>query len=164
MDAPALTLRTASLRDLAGVDVLLARSYPKLLKSDYPPSVMVTAVPLLARAKPGLVASGRYYVAEAPATGIVGAGGWSLRSRRVRVAEVRHVAVDPRYTRLGIGRRILETILGETRRAGIGRIECLATRTAVPFYRALGFAVLGEIEIGLDVAITFQAVQMERLL
>ena len=164
MDAPALTLRTASLRDLAGVDALLARSYPKLLKPDYPPSVMVTAVPLLARARPGLLASGRYYVAEAPGEGIVGAGGWSLRSRVERVAEVRHVAVDPRFTRAGIGRRLLGTVLEAARREGMRRIDCLATRTAVPFYAAMGFGELGPVAIALAPGIVFEAVRMVRAL
>jgi GNAT superfamily N-acetyltransferase len=162
MDAPALSLRIASRRDLAGVDALLARSYPKLLKADYPPSVMVTAVPLLARARPALVVSGSYYVAEAPGAGIVGAGGWSFWSRQEGVAEVRHVAVDPGFTRRGIGQRLLETILAEARRAGMTRIVCLATRTAVPFYASMGFEAGAPVEIALAPGIGFEAVRMAR--
>ncbi|MDH3263378.1 MAG: GNAT family N-acetyltransferase [Paracoccaceae bacterium] len=162
MDAPALILRIASRRDLGGVDALLARSYPKLLKADYPPSVMVTAVPLLARARPALLASGRYYVAEAPGEGIVGAGGWSFWSRQEGVAEVRHVAVDPPHTRRGVGRRLLETVLAEARRAGMTRVVCLATRTAVPFYEAVGFLAVAPVEIALAPGIGFEAMRMVR--
>ena len=54
-----LTLRHATPSDLAAVDALLARSYPRLLAADYPPSVLVTAVPIIARARPELLASGR---------------------------------------------------------------------------------------------------------
>jgi GNAT superfamily N-acetyltransferase len=162
MDALALTIRTSSRRDLGGVDALLARSYPRLLKADYPPSVMVTAVPRLARAKPALVASGTYYVAEAPGVGIVGAGGWTFRVRTAGLAEVRHVAVDPRFVRQGIGRRLLELLLAEAAAHGARRIDCLATRTAVPFYRSLGFRELGPVQIALAVGIDFEAIEMVR--
>ena len=53
-----LVLRPATPDDFADVDALLARSYPALLKHDYRPSVLVTAVPVLARANPALVGSG----------------------------------------------------------------------------------------------------------
>ena len=54
-----LTLRHATPSDLAAVDALLARSYPRLLAADYSASVLVTAVPIIARARPELLASGR---------------------------------------------------------------------------------------------------------
>jgi hypothetical protein len=40
--------------------------------------------------------------------------------------------------------------------------DCLATRTAVPFYRALGFAELGPAEVTLAPGIVFPAVRMAR--
>jgi len=33
--------RATTKRDVAAVDVLLARAYPRLLKADYPPSTLV---------------------------------------------------------------------------------------------------------------------------
>ena len=69
------------------VERLLLRSYPRLLAADYPPSVMVTAVPLLARAQPGLLASGRYFVAEGANGRVLAAGGWSSgRAGEPRIA------------------------------------------------------------------------------
>ena len=59
-----LTLRLARPDDLKAVDALLARSYPRLLRPDYPPSIMVTIVPLIARARPELLMSGRYFLVE----------------------------------------------------------------------------------------------------
>ena len=55
----ALTLRHATRSDLAAVDARLARGYPRLLAADYAASVLVTAVPIIARARPELLASGR---------------------------------------------------------------------------------------------------------
>lgn len=164
MRTEALTIRTATIGDVAAVDRLLARSYPRLLKADYPPSTMVTAVPLLARAKPGLVACGTYYVAELVGTGVVGAGGWTARGGGSGIADVRHVAVDPDAVRRGIGGRILGRILSEARAAGNIRLDCLATRTAVPFYASLGFRTLGPQKIALAPGITFEAMRMTRAL
>jgi GNAT superfamily N-acetyltransferase len=159
-----LVLRTATATDIGAVDALLARSYPRLLKADYPPSVMVTAVPLIARARPGLVASGRYYLAEDAEGRLLGAGGWSHRDGIAGLAEVRHLATDPGAQRQGIARRIVGRVLEAVREAGGVRIGCLSTRTAVPFYEAMGFRAAGAVEIPLAAGIVFPAVRMFRTL
>ncbi len=155
-----VTLRKAVPGDLAAVDRLLQRSYPKLLAADYPPSVMVTAVPLLTRAQPGLLASQRYFVAETPEGRILAAGGWS--GRGAGLGEVRHVATDPGAIRRGIGRALMEAVLQDARAAGVARMDCLATRTAVPFYKALGFSEAGPRVMELRAGIAFPAVLMWR--
>lgn len=161
MTGPAtLTLRPSTPADFAAIDSMLARSYPALLKAAYPPSVMVTAVPLLSRAKAHLVASGRYFVAEAADGSIVGAGGWSVAARGW--AEMRHFAVDPRKARTGIGSALIDHVLTHARDAGYGRVHCLASRNAVPFYEANGFVCLDEVEISLAPGISFPAVRMLR--
>ncbi|MEE4118580.1 MAG: hypothetical protein V2I65_06165 [Paracoccaceae bacterium] len=75
--AETITIRATGVGDIAAIDALLARSYPALLRNDYPPSVMVTAVPLIARARPELVTCGTYYVAEDIAGRVLAAGGWT---------------------------------------------------------------------------------------
>jgi hypothetical protein len=59
-----ITISRTTVRDLPRIDALLSESYPALLKPDYPPSVLVTALPLIARANPSLLRSGTYFVAE----------------------------------------------------------------------------------------------------
>ena len=71
-----LTLRAAKLADIGQVDDLLARSYPRLLRPDYPPSMLVLALPLITKAQPGLLRSGRYFVVE-DGDRVVAAGGWT---------------------------------------------------------------------------------------
>ena len=156
-----LSIRPSTAADLAALDRLFARSYPKLLKPDYPPSVLVTALPLISRAQPALVRSGTFYVAEA-AGGIVGAGGWTPRQRGV--GDIRHVVTDDRYVRRGVARRLFERIFQDTRAARIGLLECMSTRTAVPFYQAMGFAALGPVEMELRPGIVFPAIRMRRRL
>ena len=74
-----LTLRTAEASDIEALDRLFGQSYPVLLKPDYPPSVLVTAVPLISKAQPGLIASGTYFVI-CDGEDIVGAGGWTMQA------------------------------------------------------------------------------------
>lgn len=125
-----LTVRVAGPADLGEVDALLTRSYPVLLKADYPPSVTVTALPLISRANPRLVASGTYYLVER-AGAIVGVGSWRRATPQghdpTGRAHVRHVATDHRQTRQGIGRalmgRILQVVAASGRSAGRRRRE-----------------------------------------
>jgi N-acetylglutamate synthase-like GNAT family acetyltransferase len=154
-----LTIRRAHPSDLAAVDRLLATSYARQVAADYPPSVRVTALPLLARANPRLLASGRYFLAQDGAGRLLAAGGWSLSGGG---AEVRHVVTDHRHTRQGIGRRLLSRVVDDAAAAGCRRLDCLATRTAVPFYAALGFTAMDEVQIALRPGIPFPVVRMQR--
>ena len=173
-----LIIRTATPADLAAVDLLLARSYPRLLAADYPPSVMVMALPIISRARPDLLASGRYYLAFDGAGQLLGAGGWSgtapgpsdkaafevAKPQAGGVGHVRHLATDPDALRQGVGRAVMATVFAAAGAAGVNRMECLATLTAVPFYKAAGFAVLAAVEVPLRPGIVSPAVQMIRTL
>jgi GNAT superfamily N-acetyltransferase len=160
MEPPAtLTLRPARLADLAAVDLLLQRSYPRLLKADYPPSTLVCAVPLLVRANPRLLASGRYFLALRGGR-LLGAGGYSPGAGGL--AHIRHVATDPDALRQGIGAAVLRHVFAAAAGEGLRRFACLATRTAVPFYQSLGFRALGPVTVPLAPGIGFEAVQMIR--
>ncbi|QQA41823.1 GNAT family N-acetyltransferase [Pelagovum pacificum] len=154
-----IRVRRASPADLAELDALFGRTYPALLKEDYPPSVLVTAIPVMARAQPSLLSSPTYFIAERQGS-IVGAGGWSARSGQV--SRVRHVVADHRLARQGIGRAIFGTIFATARAAGHHRMNCEATRTAVPFYRALGFGEEAEATIQLAPGIDFPIIRMAR--
>ncbi|MBC8132232.1 MAG: GNAT family N-acetyltransferase [Deltaproteobacteria bacterium] len=156
-----LTLRISTRDDFAAIDALLARAYPRLLKHDYPPSVLVTALPIISRARPELVASGTYFVAEAGGE-VVGAGGWTRSGARSVVGDMRHFVTDDRSQRRGIGRAIMGRVIGDAAAAGVARLDCLATRTAVPFYLAMGFVVVGPREVTLRPGITFPSIQMNR--
>lgn len=164
--ATTITLRRARPGDLAAVDRLLARSYPRLLAADYPPSVMVLAVPIIARARPELLASGRYFLAVDGDGRVVGAGGWSLAQPGGQGAvsgetgHVRHVATDPEVVRQGVGGKLMRAVLADAGRAGVRRMECLSTLTAVPFYASLGFRSVGPTEVPLRPGIVFPAVRM----
>ena len=159
-----LSLRAATLDDLPALDGLFQRSYMQLLAMDYPPSVLVTAVPVIARAQPDLVKSGSFYVVEGP-NGLVGAGGWSRRAPGGKpgtsgVGHIRHVATDPDHVRKGVARQLLGHILLVAKASGMVQMHCLSTRTAVPFYQAMGFVAQSDTVVPLRGGISFDAVFM----
>ena len=168
-----LTLRAARLSDLSAVDLLLNRSYPRLLAADYPPSVMVTALPIIARARPELLTSGRYYLAFGPEGQLLGAGGWSAAAPgpsdqpkatagAAAVGHVRHLATDPAALRQGVARRVMQAVFDAALCAGVTQMDCLSTRTAVPFYGAIGFRAIGPVDVPLRAGIVFPAMRMIR--
>jgi GNAT superfamily N-acetyltransferase len=164
-----ITIRASGRSDLADVDALLARSYPRLLAGDYPPSVMVTALPIISRARPELVTSGTYYLAVDPAGRVIGAGGWTTGApeggaRKARVGHIRHFVTDDRAVRRGIGRALMAHVLREAGDAGVTMLDCLSTRMAVPFYAAMGFTEVARVTVPLRPGIEFPAVRMQRLL
>jgi GNAT superfamily N-acetyltransferase len=159
-----LTIRRAAMADLDAVDRLLARSFPRLLGADYPPSTMVLAVPRIARARPELLASGTYFLAEDAAGNLLAAGGWTRAASTgtlVRdTGHVRHVATDPDALRQGVGRALMGKVMQDAAEGGMLWLDCLSTRTAVPFYTALGFRQLFPTEVQLAPGITFPVVRM----
>jgi GNAT superfamily N-acetyltransferase len=159
-----LTLRRTTSADLAAVDELLATSYPRLLAPDYPPSILVMALPIISRARPELLTSGRYFIVLDGAQ-VVGAGGWSTNAPMQggdapATGHVRHVVTDHRYQRRGIGRALMAHVLADATAAGMTRMDCLSTRTAVPFYAAMGFDRVRDVLVPLRPGIDFPAVDM----
>jgi GNAT superfamily N-acetyltransferase len=162
-------IRPATPADLGPVDTLLGRSYPALLKDAYPPSVLVTAIPLISKANPRLLASGTYFVVT-DGKEIVGAGGWTRAlpgeagPGTPGVGNIRHVVTDHRRVRQGIGGRLLRHIFASAESEGLRRLDCFSTLPAVPFYTSLGFETLGPISVTLREGIEFPSVHMRRFL
>ncbi len=162
------TLRPAMQQDIAAVDALLARAYPRLLRPDYPPSTLVMAIPLISRAQPALVTCGTYYLVEENGA-LLGAGGWTPNAPGKGntitrgVGHIRHVVTDDRATRRGVGRALMDHIFADAKGQGLRRLNCLSTLTAEPFYAAMGFKRLAPITVPLAAGIDFPAVEMERL-
>ncbi|WP_298292971.1 GNAT family N-acetyltransferase [uncultured Litoreibacter sp.] len=163
-----MEIRPTTRRDIAAVDALLAASYPVLLKADYPPSVLVTALPLISRAQPKLVTCGTYYGVFEGQT-LVGAGGWTMAApggaqSRAKAAHIRHVVTDHRRVREGVGRLLMAHIFAKAAEAGVNFLACQSTLTAAPYYRAMGFEGEQVISVPLRAGIDFPAVSMGRAL
>lgn len=156
-----MLIRPSTKADMAAVDALLARTYPKLLKADYLSSVLVTALPVISRARPELLVCGTYYVIEDEG-GILGAGGWTPDRQVSGLGHIRHVVTDDRALRRGVARMLMDHNFEVARGAGMQRIECWSTRTAVPFYQAVGFVVVELMDVTLAGGVRFPSVRMVR--
>ena len=144
-----IQFRQAHAGDIPAVDAMLRRSYPRLMKGHYPPSVLVTAIPRIARAQPQLVTCGTYFVADRDGE-ILASGGWTrARAEGAETGHMRHFVTHDRFARQGIGRALGRHVLEDARATGIRDMTCLATLMAVPFYEALGFARIGALEVHL---------------
>jgi GNAT superfamily N-acetyltransferase len=138
-----------------------------MLKPDYAPSVLVTCLPLITRARPELLRSGTYYMAEDSDGAAIAAGGWTHSGPQGGVGprdvgHIRHVVTHPRAVRQGLARSLMERSFAAARNSGVRWMMCQSTRTAEPFYASMGFQRRGEIEIMLRPGIGFPAVEMIR--
>lgn len=152
--------RAAKPTDETAVSDLLAACYPALMATAYSAEELVAALPIMIRAQPALLASGRFAVIDRdrrpgdsgaiePSQRIVACGGYSLDrpgsggSVEPGLGHIRHFATDPAATRSGLGRRIYDWCSESARRDGCRALECYAALNAVPFYRAMGFELIG---------------------
>lgn len=65
------------------------------------------------------------------------------------IAEVRTIAVDQDYLRRGVGRQVLEALIGRARALGLKRVFCLTFE--VDFFEGMGFEVIDGTPVGTDV-------------
>ncbi len=139
-----MLIRRTDHADIPAIDRLLSRSYPTLLKADYAASVLEVALPLISKARPELVTSGTYFAAIVEDK-IISAGGWSAERPTGGVepglGHIRHVVSDPDYVRRGAAKAVMDATFEDARKAGMTRMECCSTLSAVPFYQAMGFVV-----------------------
>lgn len=167
--AERMRIRRTFAADLEPLNHLFLESYPVLLAADYAPDVLARALPLIARANPGLLVSGSYYLAE-PADGgaPMAAGGWTVESPHqaepTGTGHIRHVVTHPQATRQGLAAAIMRRSFEEARAAGLRRLVALSTLTAVPFYAAMGFVEEREEVIVMAPDVSFPAVRMIRAL
>jgi GNAT superfamily N-acetyltransferase len=102
-----------------------------------------------------LIEDGTYFVIELQGD-VAGCGGWSRRAtlfggnhtegRDARLldpltepARVRAMYTSPRFTRRGVGRKVLALCEDAARREGFSRVELAATMGGKPLYEACGY-------------------------
>lgn len=167
---PCFTLRRARPDDAPALRRLHRRSMSALGQAHYTPRQIEGLFLTVETVDPDLIASGRYFVAEAEGM-IVGSGGWSDampgtgrgddEAADRPDATIRAVFVHPSFTRRGIARRIMDIAESDAvLRAGADTIGLLATLSGVPLYRALGYDAGTAIALPLANGETFRAVPM----
>lgn len=158
-------LRTASPADRAPVGDLLDLSYRVLMAGAYPADLLAQSLPLITKANPVLLASGRYGLIEDDAGRLLACGGWSLERPGSGVvveglAHIRHFAVHPDAVRRGLGRQLYQWCEDAARAQGMTHLECHASLNAEGFYRRLGFRRSRELGLLLRAGVTLPAIEM----
>ena len=66
-------------------------------------------------------------------------------------AKIRQMAVHPAHQRKGLGQQLMRRVEQQLRADGIQHVSLHARVEAVPFYRGLGYSVIGEefVEVGI---------------
>jgi len=70
---------------------------------------------------------------------LCGTAGWGPGNTVGLGAKLAGVCVDPLFSRLGIGRRLVEAAEARARRAGFSTVTSRTTANAVPFFEHLGY-------------------------
>ncbi|CUI77583.1 GNAT family N-acetyltransferase [Cognatishimia activa] len=162
-------IRPAITDDADAISAMITRSYSELLKPDYNPRILAKALPRIGKARPELLITGTYFVAESENGDILGAGGWTDISptRGLGIAgegHMRHVAVDPSHLRRGIAGALAAAAFASARDSGVTCLRCMSTLTAEPFYERMGFETVQPIELTLEPGLFFPAIEMRRRL
>lgn len=148
-------IRKSNLADLENTNSLLAACYPALMKDAYSPEILSAAIPFISKAKPELLSSGTYFVAQSPEGNIIGCGGWTLnspnnnRDHKPDIGHIRHFATHPDYVRLGIAKSIFQLCKTQALDCSVQSFECFSNLNAENFYKSLGFSTIERIEIPL---------------
>ncbi|MEO1113709.1 MAG: GNAT family N-acetyltransferase [Pseudomonadota bacterium] len=160
-------VRTSIEADTEAVTALLQKSYAVLLRDAYAADVLEAALPLITKARPELLVSGSYYVAEDDEGGIIGAGGWTKHSptgqdETADNGNIRHFGTDPDHTGKGIGRSLMARCVSDALNAGLAEFNCYSTLNGEAFYRACGFRSVEPFPITLPGGVVFPSVRMTR--
>lgn len=167
--------------DIPQLCALIDCSVRVLQREDYSPAQIEAALGTALGVDTQLIADRTYYLAESSPPGdkkqIVACGGWSKRKTlygsdhgpfresalldpKVDAAKIRAFFVHPKWTRLGIATKILETCEQVAFAEGFRRFEMGATLTGVPMYLARGYQIIERIEVPLPNGLALPVVRM----
>ncbi|KAB0546284.1 GNAT family N-acetyltransferase [Pseudomonas argentinensis] len=134
-------IRRALDSDAEAISQLIVQTLRLSNAQDYPPAVIDRVVANFdAAGVRGLMASRQVFVAldGARVVGTASLAGDVVRS----------VFVLPERQGRGVGKALMRHVEGVARAAGVGQLRVPASLTAVPFYSALGYAVVREVVDG----------------
>jgi GNAT superfamily N-acetyltransferase len=160
-------IRVARPDDEPFLNIWLYDSYSAGMVGFYDDGLLARALPLIIKANPELLSSGRFFVAESPSGALLGCGGWTREkpgSNTVTemLAHIRHFATRPDYCGLGIGRAIFDRCMQQAVLAGVRRFECHSSLNAERFYKSVGFVSGQIIQVPLAEGVTFPVIVMQR--
>lgn len=151
-----IELRQATMADIPALEELIRASVTALSAEHYTSEQITSALTHVFGVDTQLIADGTYFVAEIERQ-LAGSGGWSKRTTlfggdqskadtldslldpAAEAARIRAFYVHPRWSRRGVGSRILMACEDAARAAGFSRVELVATLPGEPLYAARGY-------------------------
>lgn len=159
-----IDLRPATHADIPALEELIRASVTELSAEYYTSGQIRSALSHVFGVDTQLIADGTYLVAEIEGQ-LAGSGGWSKRTTlfggdqsktklvdplldpATEAARIRAFYVDPRWSRKGVGSKILTACEDAARTAGFTRIELVATLPGEPLYAARGYQKVEPIQL-----------------
>ena len=150
-----IVLRPARREDIPHLNLLIERSARGLSADVYTEAEIDAAIAYVFGIDTELLDDQTYFVVEVEGQ-YAACGGWSRRrtlfggdqfDRREsgfldpasEAAKIRAFFVDPEFSRMGIGRRLLDHCEAEARRHGFHQVELMGTLPGVKLYQACGY-------------------------
>ena len=179
MSSSAFTIRPAARADSRILGDLVERSIRGLAGGFYDSSQIESSLRYLYGIDSQLVDDGTYLVVECDGK-VIACGGWSwrrtpfggdsvheVRDETPRVpgvdaAVIRAFFVDPRWTRRGLGRMILDACEQAARDKGFDRYELTSTAMGVTFYASCGYREIEPLDVTLPDGTILPHVQMSK--
>lgn len=173
-----VSIRSATLADVAAIEALIAASSRALALTDYSPAQIEAALLGAWGIDTELIRDGTYFAGET-ANGLVLCGGWSRRAtafggdaydrRESRLLEPPHEAariraffVHPSWARRGLGTRLLALCEGAARTSGFTAAELVATLPGERLYAKHGYVSAGRRSYRLPGEISIDFVPMHK--
>jgi GNAT superfamily N-acetyltransferase len=124
-----------------------------------------------------LIIDNTFWIVENPEGLVIGCGGWSKRkllfgendvlnssdnelNPGIDAAKIRAFFVHPDFTRMGIGKRLLEKCEMEAKSFGFESLELVATLSGEKLYAASGYIPLKSFDVDLGNGITNKVISM----
>ena len=180
MSITSVSLRKATLADIAALNALIARSARGLSRAEYRPSQIESALQGAFGVDSQLLADQTYFVAE-EGEEVVGCGGWSYRATlfggdarggrdaslldpKSQAAKIRAFFVAPEQARRGIGSLLLRRCEEEARAHGFSEVELMATLPGVKLYAARGYSPAAMVRYAVGGGETIEFIPMRKSL
>lgn len=175
------TFRKAKITDTDNLENLIEKSAYSINSTYYSKIEIDAALGNAWTVDQQLISDNTYWIVENSEGVLVGCGGWSKRKLLfgksdnlnslenelipgVDSARIRAFFVHPDYTRMGIGKKLLEKCENEAASCGFDSLELVATLSGEKLYSSNGYISLRSYEVELGNGITNKVISMYKYL